>query len=385
MGACPQVVDWNNDGRLDLLVSDSGCNVYVALNTAVGTPQYGALQNQLTLPRRSAVYVVDWNNDGKKDLVTGGEDAFPSTGCLYLHANAGTDAAPYFPSCESIGKGQNFGWRTCPVVLDWDGDGMKDLVVSAVYGDVKFWLNIGADAGPKFAETGAYVSTPSGNLVWGTETRMNAVDWDGDGRKDLLVTDRAGEVRLYVKNHPPLAQADAVSTAPVGQPVALSSSGTSDPEGDPLTWLWEFVSKPAGSAAVIAAPHGPAASFVPDAAGDYVVRLRVGDNHGTPGEAQLTVTAIAAAAPTPTPPSTPTPTPTFSPTATPTPTAAATPTRTATSMPTPTRTLTPTPSATSTRTRTATPTPTHSSSPTATATATAPPVGTQAREWRLYR
>jgi hypothetical protein len=284
-------VDWNNDGRLDLVIGDSWERIYYALNTSDTTPVYGALQRaqyttgaHLQNPggNKPTVFVTDWNNDGKKDILTGGELSYPDqTGYLHLYLNSGTDASPTFAARQTVGPDQNFGWRTSPVVDDWNGDGKKDLVVVAVWGDTKYYENTGTDSAPTFG-SGIYVKTQSGSLNWGMEPRMRTVDWDGDGRNDLLLGDRGGEVRLYIKNHPPQMNVGSNSSGTVGQHVVLDGSATVDPEGDELSWSWELKARPAGSLCSIESPGSEATGFTPDIPGDYEVRLTASDAHGVP-------------------------------------------------------------------------------------------------------
>jgi len=286
-------VDWNNDGKKDLVIGDSSQYVYVALNTASGTPVFGALQRPLSGgssiqnpgSNKPTVWIVDWNNDGRKDLITGGESTFPENGYAYLYLNTGTDANPTFAPIQTIDNNHDFGWRTSPVTVDWDGDGKKDLVVTSVYGDTRFWKNIGTDAAPAFG-AGVHVATQSGSLIWGIETRVRAVDWDRDGRQDLLIGDRYGEVRLYIKNHPPQLVWSGSATGQVGQVIALNGTGTTDPERDGLTFAWSFVSKPNGSAATIPNPTARTTDFTPDRAGTYEIALTASDGHGTPAQAR---------------------------------------------------------------------------------------------------
>ncbi len=51
----------------------------------------------LNVDRHSAPTVVDWNNDGMKDLLVG---EFP--GYVWLFINTGTDAAPVFTSGSKL-------------------------------------------------------------------------------------------------------------------------------------------------------------------------------------------------------------------------------------------------------------------------------------------
>ena len=73
-----------------------------------------------------------------------------------------------------------------------------------------------------------------------------------------------------------------------GTVITLNGSASTDPNGDPLTYSWTLLSKPAGSAAVLANPTSVTPTFTVDLAGDYVVQLIVND--GTSNSAPDTAT-----------------------------------------------------------------------------------------------
>jgi hypothetical protein len=79
------------------------------------------------------------------------------------------------------------------------------------------------------------------------------------------------------ENRPPIANAGTDQTVYVTQTVTLDGSASADPDGQPLQYSWSFVTRPAGSQAVIAAASSVRPTFVPDRDGDYVVRLIVND------------------------------------------------------------------------------------------------------------
>jgi hypothetical protein len=61
----------------------------------------------------------------------------------------------------------------------------------------------------------------------------------------------------------------------------LDGSASSDPNNFlPLTYAWSFISKPAGSAAVLSNSSIVNPTFTPDAKGDYLIQLIVTDAAG---------------------------------------------------------------------------------------------------------
>lgn len=84
-------------------------------------------------------------------------------------------------------------------------------------------------------------------------------------------------VVLRTDNSRPTADAGPDQTVQVGQEVSLDGSGSTDVDGDPLTWAWSLVARPAGSLAVLQNATTLAPSFVADQPGTYVAQLVVND------------------------------------------------------------------------------------------------------------
>jgi Ca2+-binding RTX toxin-like protein len=89
-------------------------------------------------------------------------------------------------------------------------------------------------------------------------------------------------VRAFTANIPPIAHAGTDRHVAVNGPAPLDGRASVDPDAGPaaLTFAWTVVATPAGSLITSGDLSGgdqAQASFVPDAAGDYRLALRVGD------------------------------------------------------------------------------------------------------------
>jgi hypothetical protein len=91
----------------------------------------------------------------------------------------------------------------------------------------------------------------------------------------------AGEVRAGATG--------ANANATVGRDVLLNGSNSTDAEGDPLTFSWSVVSKPANSTVTIAPNSGAVITIKPDVAGAYTFSLKVTDSKGASSEQRATL------------------------------------------------------------------------------------------------
>lgn len=128
-------------------------------------------------------------------------------------------------------------------------------------------------------------STPPGSatvLYWyDTVKPQFKVDVSGNYVLTLVVSNGGGSdtatVTVSTTNTPPVANPGVNRTVAVGAAVTLNGNGSSDVDGDPLTYSWTMISRPVGSTAALIAANTVAPMFVVDVAGVYDIRLVVND------------------------------------------------------------------------------------------------------------
>ncbi len=210
----PDVVDWNNDGKKDFVVADGGGAVLVYLN--VGTDERPRLGPGLPVEAdgqpirgaggRTSVAVGDWDRDGKKDLILADQEYKKTSGYLF-YRNVGTDDQPRFAAGRPIlfgGQPVDYVRPNLGEIVDWDGDGKQDLIACWFEVDVRFYRNIGsgkAGEEPRFAagEGVVLVRDFSVQLVSGADV----IDWNGDGDLDILTGQGHGGsgLRFYERDY----------------------------------------------------------------------------------------------------------------------------------------------------------------------------------------
>lgn len=146
----------------------------------------------------SAVFAVDWDGDGKLDLLVG-----DIRGRVWLLRNEGTTKGYAFAKEAHLTAGgkpiEVPHGDAGPIAADWDGDGLTDLLAGAGDGSVWFYRNTGNKTKPELA-AGVQLVPPGHNeygdkapkeVQRGTRAKICVADWNGDGRLDLLVGDFA--------------------------------------------------------------------------------------------------------------------------------------------------------------------------------------------------
>ena len=73
-----------------------------------------------------------------------------------------------------------------PMVIDWNNDDRKDLVVGAMDGRIYLYINQGSDTEPDFI-SGTFVQEDGSDLtVHALGSSPDVLDLDNDGKKDPL-------------------------------------------------------------------------------------------------------------------------------------------------------------------------------------------------------
>ncbi|RIZ68482.1 MAG: hypothetical protein D0528_07395 [Methylococcales bacterium] len=101
----------------------------------------------------------------------------------------------------------------------------------------------------------------------------------------LVVTDQWGlqstpsNVTISFNNVAPVANAGLNQSGLVGNVVYLDGSGSSDANGNTLTYEWSFISIPKGSLVEFSNSTSVKTTFAPDIPGSYLVQLTVNDGY----------------------------------------------------------------------------------------------------------
>jgi len=195
-------VDWNSDGLPDIVSGERHgyFNVFIRQDTVLtGFRHYRILDStEMDVGMSSEPAVVDWNGDGHKDLLLSEE-----AGTIRVYTNLTSDTWPMFQDftlLEAAGQPINL-FRVSPYIFDLDMDSTQDLVCGLESGHVLFFDNAGTNARPQLAAPET-VRTVAGKPVEPSPPAQGAArcglgDWNCDGVPDFLIGCGAGTVEVF--------------------------------------------------------------------------------------------------------------------------------------------------------------------------------------------
>lgn len=196
-----------SDSSGAFLSGGEGGNITFALQAFAASTNVEAGEADLRVATYSVPTLADWNSDGLPDLVVG-EKTGGGEGRVRVYLNTGTIAAATYDAffyVQSEGADYAVSAAGClgafPRVFDWDGDGRKDLLVGAADGRIQLLLNTNTNADPEFGPSSYLQVGGSGTKIdidVGERATFDVCDWNNDARYDLVVGSLDGRVRVFL-------------------------------------------------------------------------------------------------------------------------------------------------------------------------------------------
>lgn len=165
-----------------------------------GKKLFDSTKGFLDVGWNSAVCPIDFNNDGLIDLVVGNH-----AGYLLLYLNQGSSHAPKFTSnlpLQVDGEDLKVSFNAKPAFADLNSDGRKDLIVGTGDGKVYYYKNYGTDEAPEFLKKEELLLEnlfPVSAGLFG-EAAPATMDLNRDGLQDIILGTKKGEILFFLNN-----------------------------------------------------------------------------------------------------------------------------------------------------------------------------------------
>jgi len=152
-----QLVDFDGDGRLDLVVGTFPGKLFYIRNSGTSSQPKFKTPNDLhqlkLIPLRTdgrldcnylSPFLYDFSGSGRLDLMRG--DGTYSANSIFVFTNKGSNGDPTFNENNQVkiipGMGRE---HLTPVVIDWNNDGKPDILTGERTGQIEFFPNTSPD------------------------------------------------------------------------------------------------------------------------------------------------------------------------------------------------------------------------------------------------
>jgi hypothetical protein len=227
-------LDWDKDGDVDLVVGQEDGRVALMEHTGevqdhmpvFASPRF--FQQEADAVKVGALVTpsaCDWDGDGDMDIVAGdtagylnfvenldGGDPPKWAAPVYLKADGEVIRIQAGPKGSIQGPAEAKWGYTAPCVADWNHDGLLDIVINSIWGEILWYENHGTATAPALKaaqpiQVAWEGETPKPAWVWWTpkdkqlvtqwRTTPFVVDLNQDGLNDLVMLDTEGYLAFY--------------------------------------------------------------------------------------------------------------------------------------------------------------------------------------------